>query len=95
MTSLVVHAHAWNNRLSLPDLVCRFATVQAVPRRDTNHVSNPEQLIEYLRLAMRSYPEARVWNMSFNQTEPDDDPNIVSYLGHEIAALAREHNVLL
>jgi hypothetical protein len=94
VTSLVVHAHAWNNRLSLPDLICRFATVQAVPRRDANHVSNPEQLIEYLRLAMRAYPEARVWNMSFNQAEPDDDPNIVSYLGHEIAALAREHNVL-
>ena len=94
ITSLVVHAYAWNNRLSLPELTCRFATVQAVPRRGANYVSNPEQLIEYLRGAMRAYPEARVWNMSFNQAEPDDDPDLVSYLGHEIAALARENNIL-
>ena len=94
VTSLVVHAHAWNNRLALPELICRIATVQAVPRSGANYVSNPEQLIDYLRGAMRAYPEARVWNMSFNQVEPDDDLDVVSYLGHEIAALARENGIL-
>jgi hypothetical protein len=94
VTSLVVHAYAWNNRLALPELVCRVATIQAIPRRGTSYVCNPEQLIEYLRHAVRAYPEARVWNMSFNQVEPDDDLDVVSYLGHEIAALARENGIL-
>jgi hypothetical protein len=33
---------------------------------------------------IRAYPEARVWNMSFNQVEPEDDLEVVSYLGHAI-----------
>jgi hypothetical protein len=49
VTSLVVHAHAWNNQLPLPGLVCRVATIQAVARLGSNHATNPEQLVEYLR----------------------------------------------
>jgi hypothetical protein len=94
VTSLVVHAHAWNGRLALPELICRVGTVQAVPRSGSTYVTKPEQLIEYLRHSMRAHPEARVWNMSFNQVEPDDDLDVVSYLGHEIAALARENGIL-
>ena len=94
VTSLVVHAYAWNNRLPLPDFVCRVATVQAVARLGSNHATNPEQLIDYLRQMIRAYPEARVWNMSFNQVEPEDDLDVVSYLGHAIAELARETGIL-
>jgi hypothetical protein len=94
ITSLVVHAHAWNNRLPLPDLVCRVATVQAVARGGSNLGPNPEQLIDYLRQMIRAYPEARVWNMSFNEVEPADDLEVVSYLGHAIAELARETGIL-
>lgn len=94
VTSLVVHAHAWNNQLDLPALTCRVATVQAIPRKGGNYAPNTEQLVEYLRRVALNYPEARVWNMSFNQVEPEDDNDVVSYLGHEIAALAREANIL-
>ncbi|HEY5331272.1 MAG TPA: S8 family peptidase [Acidobacteriaceae bacterium] len=94
VTSLVVHAYAWNNQLSLPDLVCRVATVQAVARGGGNHAPNPEQLIDYLRQMIRAYPEARVWNMSFNEVEPADDLEVVSYLGHAITELARETGIL-
>ncbi|MEJ1978640.1 MAG: S8 family peptidase [Acetobacteraceae bacterium] len=94
VTSLVVHAYAWNNQLPLPGLVCRVATIQAVARLGSNHGANPEQLVEYLRQMIRAYPEARVWNMSFNQVEPEDDLEVVSYLGHAISELARETGIL-
>ena len=94
VTSLVVHGHAWNNLLDIPPLECRVATVQAVPRQGANVAANPEQLVEYLRHVARAFPEARVWNMSFNQTEPELDTETVSYLGHEIASLARKAGVL-
>lgn len=94
VTSLVVHGHAWNNNLPLPALDCRVATIQAVPRSGANATPNPEQLVEYLRAVARAFPDARVWNLSFNEIAPEDDPELVSYLGHEIAALAREADIL-
>lgn len=94
ITSLIVHAHAWNNNLQLPALECRIGTVQAVPRQGTNTVANPEQLVEYLRQVARAYPDAKVWNMSFNQVEPEVDADVVSFLGHEIATLARQAGIL-
>lgn len=94
VSSLVVHAHAWNNKLNLPDITCRLATAQAIPRSNTNFTCNQEQLIEYLKLVARNCPEARVWNMSFNEISPADDPNLVSYLGHEISRIAREAGIL-
>jgi hypothetical protein len=94
IASLIVHAHAWNNRLQLPPLSCRLATVQAVPKASSTAIINPEQLISYLRRIAREVPEAKVWNLSFNQIEPELDPSNVSYLGHEIAQLAREAGIL-
>jgi hypothetical protein len=94
VTSLVVHGHAWNNRLELPDLECRVATVQAVPRQGSNVPTNPEQLIEYLRQVARTFPDGAVWNLSFNEILPGLDSDSVSYLGHEIAAMAREFGIL-
>jgi hypothetical protein len=94
ISSLVVHAHAWNNELDLPELTCRVGTVQAIPRQGANFTASPQQLIDYLHLVARNHPEARVWNMSFNAIAPEDDPGLVSYLGHEIALLARANDIL-
>jgi hypothetical protein len=92
--SLVVQGHAWNNKLSLPNLNCRIGTVQAIPKRGAQGSHSPESLIDYLRQVARQHPEAKVWNMSFNAVGPEDNPEIVSYLGHEIALFARDYNVL-
>jgi hypothetical protein len=94
VTSLVIQGHAWNNNLSLPSLNCRVGTLQAIPKPGAGVRPSPESLIDYMRQIARQYPEAKVWNMSFNAVSPEDDPNIVSYLGHEIASFARDFNVL-
>ncbi len=94
VASLLVHAHAWNSNLDLPQLTCRLGTVQAVPRENSNATANPEQLIQYLRQVVQRSPETKVWNMSFNQVAPNLVPEEVSYLGHEIAAIAREFDIL-
>ncbi|MBF0168947.1 MAG: S8 family peptidase [Alphaproteobacteria bacterium] len=93
MASLVVHAHGWNNKLHLPELHCRIGTVQAVPKATANHPVNPEKLISYLKKVIADRPETKVWNFSVNEVDPID-PNIVSYLGHELSLLAREHGIL-
>ncbi|WP_137150206.1 S8 family peptidase [Devosia sp. FKR38] len=94
VSSLVVHAHALNNQLNLPVLDCQFGTVQAIPRAGTNTATNTEMLIDYLRQVAIRFPEVKIWNMSFNQIEPDDDLELVSYLGHEIREIAREFDIL-
>jgi len=93
VTSLVVQAHAWNNNLHLPELFCRVGTVQAVPRRGANALINPEALISYLERVIAAHPDTKVWNFSVNEPDPVD-PDTVSFLGHEISRLAREHGIL-
>ena len=93
VTSLVVQGHDWNNNLVLPELYCQVGTVQAVPKKTSGELLDLQAFITYLDLVMTAYPDTRVWNMSFNQ--PDAcDPEQVSYLGHEIAVLARKHEIL-
>lgn len=94
IASLLVHAHAWNSNLDLPQLVCRLGTVQAIPRENSNTAANPEQLIQYLRQVVQRSPDTKVWNMSFNEVAPNLDPEEVSYLGHEIGIIAREFGIL-
>lgn len=93
VTSLVVQGHDWNNNLALPELYCQVGTVQAVPKKSSATTLDPQAFITYLDLIMTAYPDAKVWNMSFNQSEACD-PDQVSYLGHEISVLARKHGVL-
>ena len=93
VTSLVVQAHAWNNNLHLPELFCRVGTVQAVPRRGANVLINPEALIAYLERVVAAHPNTKVWNFSVNEPDPVDS-DTVSFLGHEISRLAREHGIL-
>lgn len=95
VASLVVHAHAWNNQLALPPLECRLGTVPAVAKAGGNAGVNPDALIDYLRQVARLYPDAKVWNLSFNQVLPEDDLFTISYLGHELNAIAREFGLLL
>jgi hypothetical protein len=94
VTSLVVHGHAWNNRLNLPDLSCRVGTVQAVARPNSNAAVNTDMLVQYLRRVARQFPDAHVWNLSFNQVLPESDAELVSFLGHEIHEIAREFGIL-
>ena len=93
VASLVVHAHAWNNRLNLPNLDCRVGTARAVPREGSNYPADPARLVDYLRAVARAQPETKVWNMSFNAVEPEVEADLVSFLGDEIRAIAREHNI--
>ncbi|MEQ8693783.1 MAG: S8 family serine peptidase [Gammaproteobacteria bacterium] len=93
VTSLVVQGHDWNKNLSLPVLYCQVGTVQAVAKEDAALFLDPQDLISYLDGVMAANPDTRVWNLSFNETECCDLES-VSYLGHEIAALVRKHDVL-
>lgn len=94
ITSLIVQAHAWNSNLDLPPLVCRVGTVQAVPRQRANLPYNPEALIDYLTRVVREHPETKIWNFSFNQITPEDDFEVISYLGDAISRLARAAGIL-
>ena len=93
VSSLVVQGHDWNNNLTLPQLYCQIGTVQAVAKDKALTSLDPQDFIRYLDTVMASHPETKVWNMSFNQ-RVDCDLEAVSDLGHEIAVLARKHDVL-
>ncbi|MBP0496499.1 S8 family serine peptidase [Pararoseomonas indoligenes] len=93
VTSLVVQGHDWNNKLQLPELYCRVGTVQAVPKRGSEVHLDPEAFVAYLDAVIGTYSDTKVWNFSFNEAGACD-PEMVSYLGHQIALLARKHNVL-
>jgi hypothetical protein len=93
VTSLVVQGHDWNNKLNLPILYCQVGTVQAVPKNGTGILLDPEAFVQYLDAVMSAYPNTKVWNLSMNEPSPCD-PEKVSYLGHQIAILARKHGIL-
>ena len=86
VSSLAVHAHAWNNNRNLPALECRIGTVQAVP--------SGHDLIDYLDAVARAHPDTRVWNISANQVGPGLDHEEVSALGHELTRMARARDIL-
>ncbi|UMM07956.1 S8 family peptidase [Gluconobacter frateurii] len=93
IVSLVVQGHSWNNNLKLPALYCQVGTVQAVPKRGSGVILDQEQFCQYLDTVMETYSFTKVWNFSFN--EPAScDLEMVSFLGHQIALLARKHKVL-
>lgn len=93
ITALAVHGHAWNNNLPLPPLFCRVGIVPVVPRKGSGQATNPAQLVAYLDAVIRRHPDTKVWNISFNEVY-SIDLNYVSFLGHELALLARRHRVL-
>jgi hypothetical protein len=94
VSSLAIHAHAWNNNRELPSINCRIGTVQAVPNSRGSATFNESELVEYLELVAKAHPDTRVWNISANQNGLVTDPEEVSALGHELALLARKYNLL-
>lgn len=94
VSSLAVHAHAWNNNRSLPALDCRIGTVQAVPQRNSAILLDEYELTEYLDAIVRDRADTRVWNISANQGGPGLNPEAVSALGHELTLLARQRSIL-
>jgi hypothetical protein len=95
ITSLVCNGHAWNNNLILPELNCRFATVQAIAKDGTKKHPTQNQFLTYLRgVASATNDFAKVWNLSFNEIAPSANPKEISFLGHEINKIAREFDIL-
>ena len=95
VSSLAVHAYAWNNNRNLPALECRIGTVQAIPHSNSTRLVNEHDLINYLDGVARAHPDTRVWNISANQVGPGLDHEEVSVLGHELTRIARERNILM
>ena len=93
VTSLVVQGHDWNHNLNLPALYCQIGTVQAVAKRGSHFFFDPQDFVAYLDGVMAANPETLVWNFSLNQPY-SCHLEAVSALGHDIALLARKHNVL-
>ena len=93
VSSLIVQAHDWNNNLALPSLYCQIGTVQAVAKSGSTAYIDPQDFIAYLDLIMASNPDTKVWNLSLNQKQSCLFDS-VSFLGHEIALLARKHGVV-
>jgi hypothetical protein len=95
ITSLICQGHAWNSALSLPALECNFVTAQAITKSSASKEPSRDQFIQYLSdLAVSSKKYSRVWNMSFNEIAPSTTPEEVSFLGHAINKIAREHSIL-
>lgn len=95
VTSLVCQGGAWNNKLHLPQLECKFITVQAISKKDIELQPTTEQFINYLRVvAEKTKGLSSVWNLSFNEASPSDNFEEISRLGHEISLLARDFNIL-
>ncbi|MCY4190702.1 MAG: S8 family peptidase, partial [Rhodospirillaceae bacterium] len=94
VSSLAVHAHAWNNNRNLPALECRIGTVQAVPHKNNIYPFDDQELVDYLDTVARARREGRVWNISANQSGPGLDHEVVSVLGEGLRRIAREHNIL-
>ncbi|MCR8548478.1 S8 family peptidase [Salipiger sp. P9] len=93
VTSLIVQGHDWNNNLALPPLYCQVGTVQAVPKHGSSIFVDPQNLVAYLDGLMGAASNTRVWNFSLNIKE-DCPLDGVNSLSHDIAMLARKHEVL-
>jgi len=94
ISSLIVHGHELNSHLDLPALGARVGTAQAVPHRSSNTLMKPDDLLDMLQAMAVRHREARVWNMSLNLDELEDEPGQMSDLGHQLAGLARAAGVL-
>ncbi|HFT6763667.1 TPA: S8 family serine peptidase [Klebsiella aerogenes] len=95
VTSIVCQGSAWNNNLALPQLECKFVSVQAISKQGTTSQPTTEQFVNYLRdVAEKTKGVSSVWNLSFNEISPSDSDDEISYLGHEINTIAREFSIL-
>jgi hypothetical protein len=91
VASIVVHGHEWNGNLPLPELYCRLGVAPVLAKPDIRQAA--DRIIPYLDAVLGRHPDTRVWNLSWNE-RASCDPTYVSPLGHDLAILARKHNVL-
>lgn len=95
VTSLICHAHAWNNNRPLPKLDCNFISAQAICKDDAPKSPNNQQLVDYLEsIAAQTASYSKVWNLSFNQLVMRIKEPEVSFLGHKISTIARKYGIL-
>lgn len=94
VSSLVVDAHLWSNRLSLPQLQCRIGVVQAVPKPGSGIGLLDTDIVSHIEEAFKSHPDTHIWNLSANIDKDCDDYD-VSDLGRGLARISRENNKLL
>lgn len=95
VTSLICQASAWNNKLALPALECKFISVQAIIKDDIPKQPTTDQFVNYLwDVAEETKEVSSVWNLSFNERSPSYNKQEISYLGHEINKIARQYNIL-
>ena len=94
VSSLVVDAHLWSNRLSLPQLQCRIGIVQAVPKIGSGIGLLDGDIVSHIENAFKAHPDTHVWNLSANIDKDCDDYD-VSDLGRGLAKISRENNKLL
>ena len=94
VSSLVVDAHLWSNRLSLPQLQCRIGVVQAVPKVGSGVGLLDADIVSHVENAFKAHPDTHVWNLSANIDKDCDDYDI-SDLGRGLAKISRENNKLL
>lgn len=90
---LIVDAHAWNERLSLPELHCRIGVVPVVPQPGYRGPWTIDGFLLYLDRVLAAHPDTKVWNLSANSPHPCAADR-VSDLGYGLSALARRHGVL-
>lgn len=94
ISSLLVHASQLNPHLELPSLGARVGTLQAVPHKKSNSYIKPDDLMDSLQAMASRHREAKVWNLSMNLDELDDEPEVMSDFGHQLALVARAAKVL-
>ncbi|MBU9849230.1 S8 family serine peptidase [Rahnella aceris] len=95
VTSVICQGSAWNNNLILPKIECNYISIQAINKPKVILQPTSEQFINYLRdVAKKTSGVSKVWNLSFNEAEPSQNGEEISYLGHEINKIAREFNIL-
>lgn len=88
-----MQGHDWNKNLKLTPLYCQVGTVQAVPKHGSSVFVDLQNLVAYLDGLMGAATNTRVWNFSLNIKE-DCPLDGVHSLSHDIAMLARKHEVL-
>ena len=94
VSSLIAHGAALNPNLNLPELECRLGIAQAVPHQDCSTAYLPDDLFDLLSRIATRHRDTRVWNLSFNLADFDDDPDLMSDFGHQISVIARAGGVL-
>lgn len=97
VASQIVHGHTCNSSLTVPELYCQIGVGQALSK-DTafglpSYIVEQDEFISYLEDLIEIDGETKVWNFSMNIGK-ECYPDIVDSFSHDIAIIARKHNIL-